>query len=61
MTGEYESLKKVLRTIEAKKDLKKDNIIKKIQEELKEQDQGLYQEWEEDEFDGASREGKYVQ
>ncbi|WP_264707775.1 ankyrin repeat domain-containing protein [Wolbachia endosymbiont (group B) of Agriphila straminella] len=51
MTGEYESLKKVLRTIEAKKDLKKDNIIKKIQEELKEQDQGLYQEWEEDEFD----------
>ncbi len=51
MTGEYESLKTVLRTIEAKKDLNKDNIIKKIQEELKKQDQGLYQEWEKGEFD----------
>ncbi|MEC4734969.1 MAG: ankyrin repeat domain-containing protein [Wolbachia endosymbiont of Halictus tumulorum] len=51
MTGEYESLKTVLRTIEAKEDLNKDNIIKKIQEELKKQDQGLYQEWKKDEFD----------
>ncbi|OAB82234.1 hypothetical protein WSTR_01690 [Wolbachia endosymbiont of Laodelphax striatellus] len=50
MTGEYESLKKVLRTIEAKEDLNKNNIIEKIQEELKEQDQGLYKEWEKDEF-----------
>ncbi|WP_264686735.1 MULTISPECIES: ankyrin repeat domain-containing protein [unclassified Wolbachia] len=55
MTGEYELLKKVLRTIEVKeglnKDNIKDNIIEEIQEELKKQDQGLYQEWEKDEFD----------
>ncbi|WP_374699574.1 ankyrin repeat domain-containing protein [Wolbachia endosymbiont (group A) of Limnophora tigrina] len=51
MTGEYESLEKVLRTIEAEKDLNLNNIIKKIQEELKKQDQGLYQEWKKDEFD----------
>ncbi|WP_264377999.1 MULTISPECIES: ankyrin repeat domain-containing protein [unclassified Wolbachia] len=51
MTGEYESLKTVLRTIEAKKDLNKDNIIKKIQEELKKQNQDLYQEWEKGNFD----------
>ncbi|WP_353279890.1 ankyrin repeat domain-containing protein [Wolbachia endosymbiont (group A) of Ennomos erosarius] len=50
MTGEYESLKTVLRTIEAKKDLNKDNIIDKIKTELEEQDQDLYEEWEEDEF-----------
>ncbi|WGJ62055.1 ankyrin repeat domain-containing protein [Wolbachia endosymbiont of Frankliniella intonsa] len=49
MTGEYESLKKVLSTIEAEKDLNKDNIIEKIQEELKDQD--LYQEWEENKSD----------
>ncbi|OAM05911.1 MAG: hypothetical protein TV41_01775 [Wolbachia endosymbiont of Dactylopius coccus] len=51
MTGEYESLKKVLSTIEAKEDLNKNNIIEKIQEELKEQDQGLYKDWEEGKFD----------
>ncbi|TNK94684.1 hypothetical protein OUY_00430 [Wolbachia endosymbiont of Leptopilina clavipes] len=51
MTREYESLKTVLRTIEAKKDLNKDNIIKKIQEELKKQNQDLYQEWEKGNFD----------
>ncbi|WP_353281388.1 ankyrin repeat domain-containing protein [Wolbachia endosymbiont (group B) of Horisme vitalbata] len=51
MTGEYESLKKVLRTIEVKEGLDKENIIKKIQEELKEQDQGLYKEWEKGAFD----------
>ncbi|MFV0948730.1 ankyrin repeat domain-containing protein [Wolbachia endosymbiont of Nasonia giraulti] len=42
----YKSLKKVLRTINDKKDLDKDNIIEKIKTELKEQDQGLYQKWE---------------
>ncbi|WP_264376167.1 ankyrin repeat domain-containing protein [Wolbachia endosymbiont (group B) of Sphaerophoria taeniata] len=51
MTGEYESLEKVLRTIEAEKDLNLNNIIEKIQEELKEQDQGLYKDWEEGKFD----------
>ncbi|WP_264375879.1 ankyrin repeat domain-containing protein [Wolbachia endosymbiont (group B) of Sphaerophoria taeniata] len=51
MTGEYESLKTVLKTIEAKEDLNKDNIIQKIQEELKEQNQDLYQKWEKDKFD----------
>uniref|UniRef100_A0AAU7YM53 Ankyrin repeat domain-containing protein n=1 Tax=Wolbachia endosymbiont of Oeneis ivallda TaxID=3171168 RepID=A0AAU7YM53_9RICK len=51
MTGEYESLEKVLRTIEAEKDLNLNNIIEKIQEELKEQDQGLYKEWEKGAFD----------
>ncbi|WP_265042029.1 ankyrin repeat domain-containing protein [Wolbachia endosymbiont (group B) of Melanostoma mellinum] len=51
MTGEYELLKKVLRTIEVKEGLNTDNIIEEIQEELKKQDQGLYQEWEKDEFD----------
>ncbi|MCA7010200.1 ankyrin repeat domain-containing protein [Wolbachia endosymbiont of Tribolium confusum] len=51
MTGEYESLKKVLSTIEVKEGLNKDNIIEEIQEELKKQDQGLYQEWEKGEFD----------
>ena len=51
MTREYELLKKVLSTIEVKEGLNKDNIIEEIQEELKEQDQGLYQEWEKGEFD----------
>ncbi|WP_265017009.1 ankyrin repeat domain-containing protein [Wolbachia endosymbiont (group B) of Endotricha flammealis] len=51
MIGKYKSLKTVLRTIEAKKDLNKDNIIKKIQEELKKQNQDLYQEWEKGNFD----------
>ncbi|WP_264687180.1 ankyrin repeat domain-containing protein [Wolbachia endosymbiont (group B) of Rhopobota naevana] len=51
MTGECESLETVLRTIEAKKDLNKYNIIEKIQEELKEQNQDLYQEWEKGNFD----------
>ena len=51
MTGDYESLETVLKTIEAKEDLNKDNIIQKIQEELKEQDQDLYQEWEKGNFD----------
>ncbi|AZU37327.1 hypothetical protein BBB02_01790 [Wolbachia endosymbiont of Bemisia tabaci] len=51
MTGEYELLKKVLSTIEVKEGLNQDNIIEEIQEELKKQDQGLYQEWEKGEFD----------
>ncbi len=51
MIGEYESLEKVLRTIEVKEGLNKDNIIEEIQKELKEQDQGLYQEWEKGKFD----------
>ncbi|WP_143689810.1 ankyrin repeat domain-containing protein [Wolbachia endosymbiont of Nilaparvata lugens] len=51
MTGEYELLKKVLSTIEVKEGLNKDNIIEEIQEELKEQGQGLYQEWEKGKFD----------
>ncbi|QDW08246.1 ankyrin repeat domain-containing protein [Wolbachia pipientis] len=51
MTSKYELLKKVLSTIEVKEGLNKDNIIEEIQEELKEQDQDLYQEWEKGEFD----------
>ncbi|WP_265022580.1 ankyrin repeat domain-containing protein [Wolbachia endosymbiont (group B) of Ischnura elegans] len=51
MTGEYESLEKVLRTIEAEKDLNLNNIIEKIKTELEEQDQGLYKEWEKGAFD----------
>lgn len=51
MVMKYESLKKVLSTINDKKDLNKDNIIQKIQEELKETDQGLYKDWEEGKFD----------
>ncbi|WP_265025261.1 ankyrin repeat domain-containing protein [Wolbachia endosymbiont (group B) of Pammene fasciana] len=51
MTGEYESLEKVLRTIEAEKDLNLNNIIEKIKTELEEQDQGLYKNWEEGKFD----------
>uniref|UniRef100_UPI00333F2B1E ankyrin repeat domain-containing protein n=1 Tax=Wolbachia endosymbiont (group B) of Pilophorus perplexus TaxID=3066160 RepID=UPI00333F2B1E len=51
MTGGYESLEKVLRTIEAEKDLNLNNIIEKIKTELEEQDQGLYKNWEEGKFD----------
>ncbi len=51
MTGEYESLEKVLRTIEAEKDLNLNNIIEKIQEELKKQNQDLHEEWKKVEFD----------
>ena len=51
MIGKYKSLETVLKTIEAKEDLNKDNIIQKIQEELKEQNQDLYQKWEKGNFD----------
>ncbi|WP_353280796.1 ankyrin repeat domain-containing protein [Wolbachia endosymbiont (group B) of Cyclophora punctaria] len=51
MTGEYKSLKKVLSTIEVKEGLDKYNIIKKIQEELKEQNLFLYLLWEIGSFD----------
>ncbi|WP_265030884.1 ankyrin repeat domain-containing protein [Wolbachia endosymbiont (group B) of Athalia cordata] len=51
MIREYKSLETVLRTIDAKEDLNKDNIIKKIQEELKEYDQDLYEKWKEGKFD----------
>ncbi|BDG76405.1 ankyrin repeat domain-containing protein [Wolbachia pipientis] len=51
MTGGYESLEKVLKTIEAEKDLNLNNIIEKIKTELEEQDQGLYKNWEEGKFD----------
>ncbi|WP_264377441.1 ankyrin repeat domain-containing protein [Wolbachia endosymbiont (group B) of Philonthus cognatus] len=51
MTGEYELLKKVLSTIEFKEGLNKDNIIKELKTKLEKQDQGLYKEWEKDEFD----------
>ncbi|WP_265013673.1 MULTISPECIES: ankyrin repeat domain-containing protein [unclassified Wolbachia] len=51
MTGGYESLEKVLKTIEAEKDLNLNNIIEKIKTELEEHDQGLYKNWEEGKFD----------
>ncbi|WP_438456237.1 hypothetical protein [Wolbachia endosymbiont of Kerria lacca] len=51
MTGGYESLEKVLKTIEAEKDLNLNNIIEKIKTELEERDQGLYKNWEEGKFD----------
>ncbi|EEB55644.1 ankyrin repeat domain protein [Wolbachia endosymbiont of Culex quinquefasciatus JHB] len=51
MIGEYESLGKVLRTIEVKEGLNKDNIIEEIKTELEKQDQGLYKNWEEGKFD----------
>ncbi|UIP91347.1 ankyrin repeat domain-containing protein [Wolbachia pipientis] len=51
MTGEYESLKKVLSTIEVKEGLNKDNIIEKIKTELKEQNLFLYLVWEKGNFD----------
>nr|CAH7765983.1 unnamed protein product [Callosobruchus chinensis] len=52
MIGEYESLEKVLRTIEVKEGLNKDNIIEEIKTELEKQDQGLYQEWKKVDIEG---------
>ncbi|QCB62971.1 ankyrin repeat domain-containing protein [Wolbachia endosymbiont of Drosophila mauritiana] len=50
MALEYKSLEEVLSTIEVKEGLNKDNIIKELKTKLEKQDQGLYKEWEKDEF-----------